>query len=49
VFKAAEGDFRPWNGVTDWATGIARTVQGRRPGETVIDAAAVEAAAGHQG
>lgn len=49
VFKAAEGDFRPWDEVTEWATGIARTVQGRRPAETVADAAAVEAAVGHQG
>jgi menaquinone-dependent protoporphyrinogen oxidase len=33
VFHAAEGDFRAWETVTDWASGIAQTLQ-PRPVET---------------
>ncbi|MEX1169097.1 MAG: flavodoxin domain-containing protein [Chloroflexota bacterium] len=32
---AAEGDFRPWEDVTAWAAGIARTVQASRVEEPV--------------
>jgi menaquinone-dependent protoporphyrinogen oxidase len=32
---AAEGDFRPWNDVTEWAEGIARTLQASRIEEPV--------------
>ena len=32
---AAEGDFRPWDDVTEWAEGIARTLQASRVEEPV--------------
>ena len=32
---AAEGDFRPWGDVTDWAEGIARTLKVSRVEESV--------------
>jgi menaquinone-dependent protoporphyrinogen oxidase len=29
IVHASEGDFRPWQAVTDWATGIAETMRAR--------------------
>ena len=35
VVKAAEGDFRPWDAVAEWASEIAQTLEARRLEEAV--------------